>query len=184
MPDNQRVMLTKRLLREGLLRLLETKPIDKITVTELCKESGINRATFYRHYELPRDVLYEIESELIQGIGERMPTGDSAESVEQAVENVLCYFYERADLLKVLYQCKTGDNFNHALNEFYTILMEKKGTMRVIRDLDDESTKLLSNFIVGGVTFLLQQWLQEEIDKTPKEIAQLILRFLDIEAMF
>lgn len=50
MKDDQRVTLTKRLLQEGLLRLLETKEIDKINVTELCRESGINRATFYRHY--------------------------------------------------------------------------------------------------------------------------------------
>lgn len=47
--NNQRVVLTKRLFKEGLLRLLENKGMDEISVAELCRESGINRATFYRH---------------------------------------------------------------------------------------------------------------------------------------
>ena len=50
MKGNQRIALTKRLLQEGLIRLLEKKPLDKNSVTELCGESGINQATFYRHY--------------------------------------------------------------------------------------------------------------------------------------
>ena len=57
MKDDQRVALTKRLLQEGLFRLLERKDIDSIHVSELCAESGINRATFYRHYSEPRDIL-------------------------------------------------------------------------------------------------------------------------------
>ena len=57
MKDDQRIALTKRLLREGLLRLLSKTDLNKISVTQLCIESGINRATFYRHYEEPRDIL-------------------------------------------------------------------------------------------------------------------------------
>lgn len=62
---NQRVMLTKRLLKEGLLRLLQQKELGEINVSELCRESGINRATFYRHYNSPGDVLTEMGAELI-----------------------------------------------------------------------------------------------------------------------
>ena len=51
MKDDQRTALTKRLLREGLLRLLSKTDLNKISVTQLCIESGINRATFYRHYD-------------------------------------------------------------------------------------------------------------------------------------
>ena len=36
MKENQRVTITKRMLREGLLRLLEEKPIDKISCTCIC----------------------------------------------------------------------------------------------------------------------------------------------------
>ena len=46
MKDDQRIALTKRLLREGLLCLLSKTDLNKISVTQLCIESGINRATF------------------------------------------------------------------------------------------------------------------------------------------
>lgn len=68
MKDDQRVALTKRLLQEGLLRLLEEKDIDSIHVSELCAESGINRATFYRHYNEPRDILRNMRQNLIRDV--------------------------------------------------------------------------------------------------------------------
>ena len=51
--ENQRIALTRRLLQEGMLRLLAQKKLEDISVTALCKESGINRATFYNHYTSP-----------------------------------------------------------------------------------------------------------------------------------
>jgi len=63
---NQRVTVTKRMVKEGLTRLLEKKPLDKINITELCQEAGVNRTTFYRYYELPRDVLTEMQDEFLK----------------------------------------------------------------------------------------------------------------------
>ena len=64
--ENQRIALTKKLLQEGLLRLLEVKTLDKISVTELCRESGINRATFYNHYTSPQDLRSEEHTSELQ----------------------------------------------------------------------------------------------------------------------
>lgn len=41
----------------ALLALLEKKPFDYITVSELCAEAGVNRSTFYLHYENTQDLL-------------------------------------------------------------------------------------------------------------------------------
>ena len=76
MKDDQRIALTKRLLREGLLRLLSKTDLNKISVTQLCIESGINRATFYRHYEEPRDILkilfrYRTDDDFVLFLNER-----------------------------------------------------------------------------------------------------------------
>ena len=65
MKGNQRIALTKRLLQEALLRLMNRKPLDKISITELCDEAGINRTTFYRHYYTPHDVLLSMELDFI-----------------------------------------------------------------------------------------------------------------------
>lgn len=66
--ENQRIILTKRMLKEALLKLMETKSIQKISVSELCKEAGINRVTFYNHYSAPSDILTEMGDELISGM--------------------------------------------------------------------------------------------------------------------
>ena len=49
--------------REGMLRCLESKQLSRITVSDLCKESGINRATFYNHYDSPCMILRELAYE-------------------------------------------------------------------------------------------------------------------------
>ena len=63
--ENQRVRITKRLLKEKLEELLMLKPINRITVKDLCQEAGINRSTFYQHYSDQYELLGEIESDII-----------------------------------------------------------------------------------------------------------------------
>lgn len=48
------------------MRLLDKKPLEKINITELCQEAGINRTTFYRYYELPKDVLTEMQNDFFE----------------------------------------------------------------------------------------------------------------------
>ena len=42
--------MTRMLLKEGLLSYLANNSFESITVTSLCKASGITRSTFYLHY--------------------------------------------------------------------------------------------------------------------------------------
>lgn len=58
---NQRVRLTRELLREAMLHRLEEGSTDKVTVVALCQEAGINRSTFYRYYDEPQDVVKDME---------------------------------------------------------------------------------------------------------------------------
>ena len=43
----------------ALMSLLEKKDFEYITVKEVCAEAGVNRSTFYLHYENTRDLLEE-----------------------------------------------------------------------------------------------------------------------------
>ena len=47
---DRRVKYTKKIIKDTFLNLLKEKEISKITVSEICKLSDINRATFYRYY--------------------------------------------------------------------------------------------------------------------------------------
>ena len=44
---------------KALLSLLEKKPFEYITISEICKKAEINRSTFYLHYENTSDLLKE-----------------------------------------------------------------------------------------------------------------------------
>ena len=61
-----RVQYTKEMFHRALLNLMETKPVNKITVKELCEAASLNRGTFYLHYTEPQDILYEIEDSFIE----------------------------------------------------------------------------------------------------------------------
>lgn len=62
--DN-RVRFTKTVLQQALLKILQTKHIDRVTIKELCEEAKVNRGTFYLHYSTPNDLLLEIEQQFI-----------------------------------------------------------------------------------------------------------------------
>ncbi len=46
-------------MNEALIALLEQKDLEYITVKELCHQAGVNRSTFYLHYETIADLLTE-----------------------------------------------------------------------------------------------------------------------------
>lgn len=50
---------TALLMDEALIRLLEVKDYEYITVKEICEKAGVNRSTFYLHYETVNDLLSE-----------------------------------------------------------------------------------------------------------------------------
>ena len=56
---------TQMILKQSFLKLLKEKPVNKITVKELCELSQINRATFYTHYSDCFALQESIENELI-----------------------------------------------------------------------------------------------------------------------
>lgn len=53
MADNRRVRMTKKLIKDAYLELLESNPSEKISVTDVCKVADVNRSTFYMYYEDP-----------------------------------------------------------------------------------------------------------------------------------
>ena len=51
-------------IRESFIKLLETTPLEDITVTAVCDKAGINRATFYYHYDSVQNLFDELERQL------------------------------------------------------------------------------------------------------------------------
>ncbi len=67
-----RVRYTQRILKESLLKILKEKPINRITVKEVCALAELNRATFYSHYSDCFSLLESIEDELVDAFGQAL----------------------------------------------------------------------------------------------------------------
>ena len=82
--------MTRMLLKEGLLSCLENHSFESLTVTLLCKASGITRSTFYLHYS------------------------NIMEIVDDLVDDATCHKYETLYSGKCTYQTIEGANHNFA----------------------------------------------------------------------
>ena len=63
---NRKVKYTKAVIKESLFELLETKPLQQVTVKKLCELADINRGTFYTHYSDIFDLVEHLEAELAE----------------------------------------------------------------------------------------------------------------------
>ena len=67
---------------EAFLKLLEEKDFAYITVKEICEKAGVNRSTFYLHYETVNELLAESARYIIDKLIANMPQ-DTAEFFEK-----------------------------------------------------------------------------------------------------
>lgn len=65
MSTDARVRYTKMVIKNSFIELLKKKPINKVTVKEICELSEINRATFYKYYCDAYDLLEKMEQEFL-----------------------------------------------------------------------------------------------------------------------
>lgn len=176
--ENQRVMLTRRLLEEALLDLMEEKPLSQIGVSELCKRACINRTTFYNHYGSPADVFAEIERDTVRELRERLdaatPAGEEL-TLGRRVE-VLCSYLRSHERFSKLLFMQAGDNSNF----LEALLQMPEGQPEAVRNsamgYDTETLALLKTFLAHGIYALVRKWVLEDVPKTPQEIGQLAER--------
>ena len=180
MKGDQRVIITKMMLKEALLKLLHTRQLNKITITDLCRESGINRATFYRHYEEPKDILNEIRYSIFEDIKNIEKQSNINSSEDQLLEQVCQYFFENRELLNILFKYRNDEDFVLLINEICRQRIPHLRKLGYMKDYDDESLKLSTCYFAGGIYYILRQWLSEPIEKSPKEIARIIQNVLNI----
>ena len=60
--ENRRVTMTKQLLKDALVSLLEKNDIYNISIRELCEVADVNRSTFYKYYGSQFDLLADMET--------------------------------------------------------------------------------------------------------------------------
>lgn len=182
--ENQRIAISKRLLKEGVMRLLKKKHIDNISVSELCAESQINRTTFYRHYQTPHDVLMEVEMDFVREFSAMPVDSSDMENVRQYVRRMCEFLYENRDVVKLF----IANNMDQDFMGFFQNLADGFLGSRTVQykghPVDADTIRLMSTFFATGGYALIRRWLMEGIEKTPNQMADLILGSLNRDITF
>lgn len=174
-------MVTKQLISDALLKLLEVKSIEKITITELCETAHVNRSTFYHHYTSQYDVLTEIEDQKVEDIKAMLEKMDPKKSftVREQLEAICTYLKENKSAFLLFMNSK------YILKDFSEKLFDitlKQGFTEehAPKELSDEQKELWRNFYQGGYYYLIYSWLEGDMDASPSDVADLICNFLPI----
>ena len=99
---DRRVKYTKKIIKDSFLELLESKEIDKITVSELCSKADINRATFYRYYIDIYDLLEKIGQELVDEFKEMLNNYKDS-SLKDVTKVYLTILKENKEITKIIF---------------------------------------------------------------------------------
>ncbi|MGI6230236.1 MAG: TetR/AcrR family transcriptional regulator [Tractidigestivibacter sp.] len=170
--ENQRVRLTKRLLKEALIDLLETEPLQKVSVSELCKAAGINRTTFYNHYGNPADVLDDVEHDVFEEIQELLKREGQPLTLARRVEIIASYLREHARISKTAFASEATPS-ELALALFQLRLGQEGEIAAAFSRYGQSTRKLLQVFLENGIYSLVRTWLLDDVPISPKELGEL-----------
>ncbi len=169
MTDNRRVKMTKKLIKDAYLELLETHPSEKISVTEVCKTADVNRSTFYLYYESTAALRQDIEDEVMEQVPvlSDLPGGRAAEIPER----FFSYIRENGRMFRILFL----QSDNHAFKRRLICAVLEK----YLQETGDGARPLEKYgyiFIVSGVIGLLDAWIEEDFPLGAKAFSEIVLK--------
>ncbi len=168
--ENQRVRLSKMMLKNALLRLLKTKHIDKISIYELCDEAQINRTTFYKYYGNQYDLLTDIENDLFLKLEEKISAANSDN--EAGLVAVLKLLLPESETLITLIKTVPDEVFSEKL--FSLPIIRTLLTSEIPHDFDEQEKEYVYLFFCQGGYAIIRKWLNSETREAPEIIAKLI----------
>lgn len=175
--SNQRVRLTKKMLKEAYISLMHIKSTEKITVKELCEVAELNRSTFYLHYNEPNDVLICIEDELIDNVINYID--DISVNLIHApltlIEVFLDFFQQNDEIFRLL----LIENPSPYFKEKFIRFCLKKLVSSIDYTANSQYKDYIFSFVVNGSLSILMRWIAHNYDLGKKELATLLFQLSD-----
>jgi len=169
--ENQRIRLSKSMLKEALLKLLQKEDIGRITVAQLCETAQINRTTFYKYYGNTYDLLAEIENDFFEEL--RDTFDNSRLSEKDMLTYTVSYLDKNRDKMKVLLNALSNDSFYDLLMQqtFISTYLDQE----ILQNSSPSESKYLRLFFSHGIYAILRDWISSEDPESQEELIALIL---------
>ena len=184
---------TASLMDEALILLLEKKEYSYITIKEICQKAGVNRSTFYLHYETIDDLL----SECIEYVGNKINKKFSNKVINKQVikdsglEDLLLitpeYLLPYLEFLKenkAIY--KIAYSQPNVLKEQYIISHLFKNIFEPILDrfsVPKKEQQYMMSFYLNGMSSVMIEWIKNECKEEIQVILNVLMKCLNLGDM-
>ena len=170
---------------EAFLELLEKKDLAYITVKEICARAGVNRSTFYLHYETINDLLNESAQHIIDQFVGSMPH-DTRDFIGRINDRPLdeLYLITPEYLTPYLNYVKEHRRvFCVALDQAATLGMDdaylglRKHVLTPILErysVPPDEQKYMMPFFISGIMAIISEWLKSDCADPVEKIVSVI----------
>lgn len=170
---------------EAFLELLDKKDFAYITVKEICEKAGVNRSTFYLHYETVSDLLAESARYFIERFIEAMPqnTGEFFDKLQTRPLEEL-YLITPEYLSPYLNYIKDHKRLFRTVHEKAFVLGMDDAYLRLNRNvfspilsrfhvpLTDQ--EYMMQFYLNGLMGIVNMWLKADCKDSVEHIISII----------
>ncbi len=177
MPEktNQRILLTKTLLKNSLLELLQTQSIQKVSIKQICQGAQINRSTFYKHYGSQFDLLREIEQDTVEQIVSLLQLHLERQTDAQGAMLAVCrYLEQHFAFLRPLVR---------NVSDFVQVRWGHPTLRALLRasiapGWDPALEEYILDYVAAGSARVVQLWMNREAREAPEQIASLLVQLI------
>ena len=161
---------TKKLLAASLRKQMEKKPFSKITVSEIVKDCGVNRKTFYYHFE---DIYALLKWMLEQDAVQVLHGFSLLQDYRDAILFVLDYVEKNQTIINCIYNSVGLDDLRRFFYDDFFDVMDK-----LIREVEQDAgltlpkdfRKFLCQFYTSSLAGLLLGVIQGKVTLTHQEM--------------
>ena len=171
--NDQRAIRTSQMLYDALVVLMGQKKFEKIKVSDLIKEAGVGRATFYRHFDTIEDILRMRSDQTIDSLLTYLISYRQRHNIKdrwELLKPFLRYFYLDSTIVELLIQ---AERVHILQTSFYKRIEPIKQQLIKIGLLD-----VAPEYIDYGVAIrvavpisILTQWVKSGKQQAPDELA-------------
>lgn len=185
---------TACLMNEALILMLDKKEYAFITVKEICEKAGVNRSTFYLHYETMDDLLSETieyigggikqiyESEEVLDI-KKIETCKKDELLLITPKYLIPYLEFTKSRKKVYKAAYTQPNVLKA-QEITNHLYKKVFEPILIRfEVPENERKYRILFALKGIGAVIMEWVKNDCKESVEEMASVIINCLNLKGV-
>ena len=181
MQTDLRTRYTRQVITDAFLQLLRQKPVERITVKEVCALAQINRSTFYRQYKDCFDLMEQLEQRGLELL-EELLQATQAQGTAATMTSLLCALRDNDSLLGVMARQNQDERFLYAMvGRCFRYMNTRQENMAIAANETQQNMR--NAFLPAGVGGIIQYWLRSGMQTEPGQVAAVITALCEGAAM-